>query len=327
MDKLCLSNYNNHDPIDRIIQRQLQRKKTEEKNNLDFSGSEEIEKFTEAFNQKQKEIEKEFELAETLDHEMLSDHFSNLNELIQSLQKFYSNATIFLRIYDKKVCQATLQNLQIKLKELENRLLPRKKFGFKSRINKLEKDDRKKKNGTSIKNGVESKISLISHNDKLIEGEICGFRHKNDEILFLTEEEIEKKDVSLANLKNCTVKLYGNPTTIHMTNLINCQIYSGPVTTSVFVEKVKNSSLHLACQQLRIHETTDTDFHIHVTSKAIIEDSQNVRFGVYNFNYEGLENHYKISGLSKEVNNWNKVDDFNWLAADKPSPNWTILTD
>ena len=25
------------------------------------------------------------------------------------------------------------------------------------------------------------------------------------------------------------------------------------------------------------------------------------------------------------INNWDDVDDFNWLAADKASPNWSIL--
>ena len=31
------------------------------------------------------------------------------------------------------------------------------------------------------------------------------------------------------------------------------------------------------------------------------------------------------AGLDEGVNNWDKVDDFNWLALDKPSPNWTVL--
>ena len=31
------------------------------------------------------------------------------------------------------------------------------------------------------------------------------------------------------------------------------------------------------------------------------------------------------SGLNETVNNWDKVDDFNWLAAASPSPNWSLL--
>lgn len=316
MDKMYCANYNTHDPIERILKRQSERKKVDEKNNLDLTNSEEIEKFTEDFSEKQKEIEKNFELSETIEHEKLFQHFSKLNEQIQALQKFYSNATIFLRIYDRKICQAALHGLQIKLKDLENRLLPKKKFGFKNRTKKVE--------ATEIKNGVKKLNSVIKNENYLMEN-VCGFCQKDNEVLVLKGEDIEKKDVLLTDIKNCSVKLYGNPTTIHITNMQNCQIYSGPVTTSVFVENVKDSSLHLACQQLRIHETRNTDFFVHVTSKAIIEDSQNVRFGIYKLSYDGIEEHYQMSGLNKNVNNWDKIDDFNWLAVDKPSPNWSTI--
>jgi hypothetical protein len=38
-----------------------------------------------------------------------------------------------------------------------------------------------------------------------------------------------------------------------------------------------------------------------------------------------MEHHFKIAGLDINVNNWNLVDDFNWLASGKPSPNWHIM--
>ena len=34
----------------------------------------------------------------------------------------------------------------------------------------------------------------------------------------------------------------------------------------------------------------------------------------------------QAAGLNKEQNNWDKIDDFNWLASKDPSPNWTILS-
>lgn len=33
----------------------------------------------------------------------------------------------------------------------------------------------------------------------------------------------------------------------------------------------------------------------------------------------------QVAGLSREANNWDKVDDFNWLASKDLSPNWSIL--
>jgi hypothetical protein len=50
-----------------------------------------------------------------------------------------------------------------------------------------------------------------------------------------------------------------------------------------------------------------------------------VGFAPYNWKYENMEHHFKIAGLDINRNNWNLVDDFNWLASDKPSPNWHIL--
>ena len=46
------------------------------------------------------------------------------------------------------------------------------------------------------------------------------------------------------------------------------------ICRSIFIEKCTNCVLVLACQQLRIHEAVDCTFFIHVTSKAIIEDSK-----------------------------------------------------
>lgn len=75
---------------------------------------------------------------------------------------------------------------------------------------------------------------------------------------------------------------------------------------------------------MRVHEAMDTDFYLHVTSRAIIEDSKCVRFAPYNWTYQGYEDDLTSSGLKTGVNNWDEVDDFNWLSKDK-SPNWTIL--
>lgn len=302
------------DPIERILKRQSERNKEEKSG--DLSNIDEIEKFIEKFNKKQNEIESGFELAGTLNREDLPNHFQDLNSAIQDLQKLYSTSTFFLRIYDKKICQKAIHSLQVKFQDLENKLLPKKKFGFKARKNKIEKTD--------VNNGAD-KIDAASKNEAYQVVEDCGFFNKTGEDLILKDEEIDRKDVLLSNLKNCKIQLFGYPTTLHIANLEASKVYCGPVSTSVFIEHVKDSTLHLACQQLRIHNTTDSNFYIHVTSKAIIEDSKNVRFGIYKLDYEGIDKHYDSSGLNRNVNNWDKVDDFNWLATDKPSPNWSII--
>ena len=92
-----------------------------------------------------------------------------------------------------------------------------------------------------------------------------------------------------------------------------------------FYFSCSDSVIATGCQQLRVHHTTNTDFYLHVTSRAIIEDSKNVRFAPYNVQYPLLSEHYAMSGLDLAVNNWYDVDDFNWLAMNTPSPNWRVL--
>lgn len=302
------------DPIERILKRQSERNKEEKSSEVSNYG--EIEKFIEKFNKKQNEIEKGFELTENLNRDELLHHFGDLNSAIQDLQKLYSTSTFFLRIYDKKICQKAIHSLQVKFQELENKHLPKKKFGFKTRKNKIEKTD--------VNNG-DDKIDSVIKKEAAQSVDDCGFFDLTDQDLILKDGEIDKKDVLLSNLKNCKIHLLGYPNTLHIANLEASYVYCGPVSTSVFIEHAKDSTLHLACQQLRIHNTTNSNFHIHVTSKAIIEDSKNVRFGIYKLDYEGIDKHYESAGLNRNLNNWDKVDDFNWLAADKPSPNWSII--
>ena len=81
----------------------------------------------------------------------------------------------------------------------------------------------------------------------------------------------------------------------------------------------------VACQQLRTHETLNSDFYLHVTSKGIVEDCHRVRFAPYKFCYDNTDLDFMESGLSLDVNNWDKIDDFNWLSLDQASPNWSLL--
>ena len=33
----------------------------------------------------------------------------------------------------------------------------------------------------------------------------------------------------------------------------------------------------------------------------------------------------QTSGLDRNKNNWNNIDDFNWLSVNEHSPNWTVI--
>ena len=137
--------------------------------------------------------------------------------------------------------------------------------------------------------------------------------------------ETTGKDVNLTDLTDCTVKLYGALLTLHVNKLQNCKIFCGPVSSSVFIDNCKDCVFVLACQQLRVHTTFDSNFYLHVTSNAIVEDCSRIGFAAFNWAYEELPKHLELAGLNDKENNWALVKDFNWLRTDVQSPNWSII--
>lgn len=66
-----------------------------------------------------------------------------------------------------------------------------------------------------------------------------------------------------------------------------------------------------------MHGSKCVNVYLHSASRPIIEDCQNVRFAP-------LPGVFAVPGLSSEANQWDQIDDFNWLKAE-PSPNFGIL--
>ena len=139
------------------------------------------------------------------------------------------------------------------------------------------------------------------------------------------EEDLFGKDISFSNLNKCTLTLYGSPLALHLEKLDSCQVFCGPVSGSVFINDCKDCIFVFPCQQLRVHNTITSQFYLHVTSRAIIEDSHDLGFAPFNWLYNGIESHFETSRLDHSKNNWQLVDDFNWLNTEEKSPNWYII--
>lgn len=143
-------------------------------------------------------------------------------------------------------------------------------------------------------------------------------RHDND--LF-------EKDICFANLQKCTLTLYGSPLALRLEKLESCKVFCGPVSGSVCISDCKNCTFVFPCQQLRVHHTVECQFYLYVTSRAIIEDCHGIGFAPFNWKYDGIESHFKASRLDGMKNNWQQVDDFNWLKTEQQSPNWYTISE
>nr|XP_029132629.1 tubulin-specific chaperone C [Labrus bergylta] len=235
------------------------------------------------------------------------------------LQKFLSDSTLFLKQYDLRQAQAALQKLQSSIAETREEGLPKKKFAFRARTKATDKAP------VSDPPAPTPAGSASTHAGGSAPSVKCGFSNMDSVCVTKTAEEISKQDVLLTDLTNCKVRLLGSPSTLHLKNIDTCEILCGPVSSSVFIDQCKSSVLAFPCQQLRTHNTTDTQVYLHVTSRAIIEDCHGVSFAPLSWSYPSMDEDFSVSGLDRDRNNWSQVDDFNWLAAGTPSPNWSVI--
>ncbi|NXJ87452.1 TBCC protein, partial [Corythaixoides concolor] len=243
---------------------------------------------------------------------------------LQGLQKLLTESVRFLAPYEVRQGQEAVARLQGDLAARRQQLQPKKKFAFRA----LKKGA--PGNEPRPAEPARPAVAAPAPGHGPAEGEpggppLCGFSGAQDEELELGPAELLQRDVVLSELRGCRVRLRGNANTLRVRDCRGCTVLCGPVSTSVLVDGCSDCLLVLACQQLRTHRTRDSRFYVQVTSRAVIEDCTTVCFAPYTWSYPGIEMDFESSGLDRNRNNWNLVDDFDWLVTDKPSPNWSLI--
>ena len=289
--------------------------KRQEEKQATYSNEERLDFFLKTFNEEKKNLEEFINNCETqYDKSQMVDKFEEMSLALQKLQKYIAESTLFLPSSILGRALSDISDLHINFQKKKEVILPKKKFAFKNR--KKISENQKPKPTSEIRS--EKNLTDVALTK-------CHFSDKKGETLVKKAEEINKEDVALVNLTGCTVKLFGSPSAMHFNELTSCKVFCGPVSSSIFIRNCTNCTFILACHQLRIHQSTNCQFYIHVTSKAIIEACNKVTFAPYNWEYTGLDSHFELSGLNCSHNAWDDIDDFNWLCTDVHSPNWSII--
>jgi len=250
----------------------------------------------------------------------LPSHFDSINTELQQLTKFLADSKIFLPSYDLRKSQERIDELSEKLNLIRSTLIPKKKFGFKKEkknssppVASIVSGDGDHTKSTS-ELGIQAPVE-VDEGDRVI-------ADRRDARICLTD--VDNRVVGLVRVQDSDLFVRGSPSAMHVRDLINCRVIVGPTSGSIFIDRCQNCSFVVACQQLRIHRTHSTRFYTHVTSKAIIEDCTTASFAPYDITYPGLDEDYATSGLDRNRNNWNLVDDFDFLASGA-SPNWRLM--
>jgi hypothetical protein len=116
--------------------------------------------------------------------------------------------------------------------------------------------------------------------------------------------------VSVNNLENCVLVIPNEAPAISLSNLKNCIIIAENVSASARISSVQDCKIALAVKQLRIHDSSQTDFYVAVFGNPIIENCSGLRFA-------------PLRGT--ESGPWDNVKDFNCPTTEESSPNWFVI--
>lgn len=129
----------------------------------------------------------------------------------------------------------------------------------------------------------------------------------------LKDERIEHicdgKLISINNLTNCVLFVPNVAPAISLNNLHHCVVIVNEITGSARITECHNCRFAFSVKQLRIHDTTDTDFYIAVVGDPIIEKCTRLRF----------------APLRPNAGPWDNVKDFDCPTSAEASPNWCAI--
>jgi len=276
--------------------------------------------FSETKQKIQKRLDEFHEETSPQEKTLLKSGLETLALDINGLEKLLAVNSYFLPSYEVRSAQNAIAELKERLDSLNSQLLPKKKFTFKNKVTKTNPETTQK---------PESAVSKKNDNHTVTQSgkdNYCapGFRNKEGMVLVKDLDASKDGDFALSDLVSCRIYIRGRLRALFIHRLKGCQVFVGPVMGSVLIESVENCVFMLASHQIRIHQTTNTDFYLRVRSRPIVEYTTRVKFAPYALFYRGIEEDLQQSDLKDETGMWSNVDDFRWLRAVQ-SPNWSVL--
>jgi len=252
---------------------------------------------------------------------------ASVADSIVKLHALVSGATSFLPLAIRESSLSRISEFEASLKTERERLMPRKKFSFKNRGKVTAVQD--------VAGGVSETLAArcpppdaltAKREDTFAAPTGCqGFRSKQDETLVREAGHDGSSDFALEHLIRCHVQLLSHCTALWIRGLRNTTLFALPVNGSIYVTDCEDCVLYVGSRQLRIHTSQAVDFYVHTSSHPIIENCSALRFAPYPTLPTAYCAAIEAAGLKLENNQWDQVDDFNWLKAHH-SPNWSIMT-
>uniref|UniRef100_A0A0N4ZYI3 C-CAP/cofactor C-like domain-containing protein n=1 Tax=Parastrongyloides trichosuri TaxID=131310 RepID=A0A0N4ZYI3_PARTI len=147
--------------------------------------------------------------------------------------------------------------------------------------------------------------------------------NKTKAICVIDERDVDRQvtgpdgsDVRISNICNSSLGFTFHPSSVIIKDIENCTLVFPPCKSSLLIYNCNRSNIAAIAQQIRIHNTNNTSI-LASNSNIIIEECHGIKIG--NYPKVALDKE-KIFDVEEA-----KVQDFNWLVNDEPSPNWSYI--
>lgn len=255
-----------------------------------------------------------------MDEQQKKSSLDLLTDKIKSeREKFYNQIGLLSR-YDKTYYQKLWEEKLQKLNDLKNEIFPKKKFTFSSKFQK-----KKEQTSSTTNTSNNNNNNTPAKNDEIVINEtdlvISNVENKTLKYNKNDAEVLNKNNVIISDAKNSQIYVLMNYKSFYIKNASNCKIYIGSVSGGCHITNCHDCEIFLACHQLRIHSTTNTQFYVMINSNPIIEQTHSVKFHPLKISYPDYDKNISEAKIDVHNNKWNLVQDFQWLKKDK-SPNF-----
>lgn len=146
-------------------------------------------------------------------------------------------------------------------------------------------------------------------------GKSIALTDKHNEELVVDGHDDEELTVN--DVTGCVIRVPFRASTVHIKLVSDSTLIFAPVKTSLLIRNCENSTIVVAAQQIRIHDSHEMRLYTEVRGALIIEGCNGIEVAPYN-----------VAGIHRDPQNcsWRNVQDFNWLSTEEQSPNWKIMT-
>ena len=172
-------------------------------------------------------------------------------------------------------------------------LTPKPKFTFKSRKQKRPQQepsvDTTTTNVTTSLTTIKSITTDVSNSPGDVNGggdddddNVISYSDLSDQLIEPALPSDNPVDISLSNLMRCTIILTsGQISALHIKNLSQCVVVCNTIRGSALMYGFTRSVIAVGCHQFRMHDARTVHVLLNVSSRPIVEDSNDIYVGPY----------------------------------------------